>query len=360
MDPRREEESTLINQGIINHVTLAIDMSESMSRSRSQVITVTDGLIAHLAKMSQDLQQETRVTIYLFNDNVECVVYDKDVLRLPSLRDHYQPARMTALIDATIQAIEDLKLTPTKYGDHGFLIYALTDGQENRSHKTASALSRLIGSLGQEWTLACLVPDAIGVKYAQSFGFPKGNIAIWDVNSSTGVEEVGETVKMSAGGYMAMRATGQSGTRTLFSTDPTAVNAATIQAAGLKPLDKNTYSIIPVPRARGDRNQGVLNRDNKRVWEISDFVRHAGLTFEAGKAFYLLDKKELIQADKQLAIVEKATNKVFVGDGVRAMVGLPDANKSVAPDFNPEYDIYVQSKSTNRHLFPGNKILVLK
>jgi len=353
--------SRMIDQGIINHVAFCIDISDSMRGKESQVITVTDGLVAHLARMSQDLKQETRVTIYLFNHEVVCIVYDKDVLRLPSLAGLVKTSGMTALVDATTLAVQDLKLTPVKYGDHGFLIYVLTDGQENRSRtKNKIALPGLLASLGPEWTLACLVPDAIGKNYAQSFGFPVGNIAIWDVNSATGVEEVGVAMAASVDTYMAMRSAGQTGTRTLFSTAADAVNAATIKAAGLKPLDSSAYVLVPVTRPRRDRGQGVENKDKHLVWEISDFVRHATGSFTVGSVFYQLSKKERIQGNKKLAILEIATSKVFVGDGVRAMIGLPDGDKSVAPDFNDKYTIFVQSTSVNRHLVVGTKVLVLK
>ena len=51
---------------------------------------------------------------------------------------------------------------------------------------------------------------------------------------------------------------------------------------------------------------------------------------------------------------------VFIGAGVRAMIGLSDKNQSVAADFNKDYAIFVQSKSNNRHLFGGDQIMVLK
>lgn len=92
------------------------------------------------------MDQETRVTVFQFDDVVECLVYDKDVLRLPSLRNIYGPARAnTALIDATIKAVNELKETPERYGDHAFLCYVLTDGQENASRASAAT------NMGSRW-----------------------------------------------------------------------------------------------------------------------------------------------------------------------------------------------------------------
>ena len=348
----------MIDQGLINHVAFVLDRSGSMRGKEKQLVTVTDGLIKHLARMSEQLGQETRVSVYFFDHDVDCVIFDKDVLRLPSIADHYKLGGRTALIDATLRSVEDLNKTAVMYGDHSFLIYVLTDGQENASRASHVTMAGKLGALEEHWTLACLVPDILGKQYAINFGFPKGNIAIWDINSVTGVEEVGEEIKRSADTYMVSRASGQVGTRTLFSTDAKAVNAATIQAAGLKPLDKGSYDLITVTRIK--ENQGVLNKDKVRVWEIADFLRHNGLPFVLGRNYYLLRKKEHIQGDKELAVVEKATNKVFVGAGVRAMIGLSDKNQSVAADFNKDYAIFVQSKSNNRHLFNGDQIMVLK
>lgn len=348
-------------QNQIDHIAYVVDASTSMQERAEETITVIDNQTAFLADMSKQTGRETRVTIYIFSDphNIKCVVFDKDVLRLPSIREFYQPDGWTALLDATGLAIEDLKMTMQKYGDHAFLLFAFTDGQENQSRRhSAFSLSRMIKDLGENWTVAALVPDVNGKLMARRFGFPDGNISIWNVNSNTGVEEAGETMKAALSAYSGLRSAGGQGTRTLFSTDANAVNAATIKAAGLKPLSKDRYSLVPVVKPKA--NQGVLNKDKHRVWEISDFTKHATGNFTVGSVYYQLSKKERIQGNKALAVLENATSKVFVGDEVRAMIGLPDDDKSVAPDFNPDYTIFVQSTSVNRHLVVGTKLLIVK
>ena len=350
------------NGSYITDVALVLDESSSMDHLTEEMITVVDNQVKFLAQLSQAQDHEVRVSVYTFSDadRIKCLIYSKDVLRLPSIRGMYAPNGWTALADAAILAIEDLKMVPTKYGDHAFLVFLFTDGQENRSRR-AIFLPGLIEGLDESWTVAAFVPDVNGRLMMGRLGVPSGNISIWDASSKEGMREAGETMRTAMDSYMTMRSTGVSGTRDLFSTASDAVNAQTIKAAGLTPLKAGDYDIIAVPKPRADRNQGVLNKDKVRVWEIEEFVSHAKGkgSFVAGNTFYLLAKKEMIQADKKLAVVEKATNKVFVGDGVRAMIGLPDKNKSVAPDFNPDYELYVQSKSTNRHLFTGNKILIL-
>lgn len=348
-------------QNQIDHIAYVVDASTSMEERTEETITVIDNQTAFLAEMSKQTGRETRVTIYIFSDphNIKCVVFDKDVLRLPSIREFYKPEGWTALLDATGLAIEDLKMTMQKYGDHAFLLFAFTDGQENQSRRhSAYSFAQLLKGLGDNWTVAALVPDVNGKLMARRFGFPDGNISIWNVNSRTGVEEAGETMKAALSAYSGLRSAGGQGTRTLFSTDPTAVNAATIKAAKLAPLAQGTYDLVKVARIKP--GEGTLNKDKKPCWEIKAFLEHNGLKFVLGRNFYRMNKQEIIDGDKQLAIREQATNKVYVGPGVRAMIGLSNEKQRVAPDKNPDYDIFVQSKSNNRYLFHGDEILVLK
>lgn len=342
----------------INHVVKLIDVSGSMRGREKDVIKVVDNQVAFLAQLSRDTDQETRVTIYFFDDVVECVAFDTDVLRLPSIAELYHVRGGTALRDAFLQAQRELAQTCQLYGDHAFLMFGFTDGMENRSRSRPLELTTMLKGLPENWTTAIFVPDVNGKLAAIGAGFPDGNVAIWNTTSATGVEEVGEEMKAATSGYFAMRASGVSGTRTLFSTGKDAVNAQTIKNAGLQPMKTGTYDLLTVPKIK--EGEGSLNKDKKPVWELAPFIERNGLKFVTGRNFYRLSKQELINGDKELAVREKATNKVFVGDGVRAMIGLSDKNQRVAPDRNPEFDIFVQSKSNNRHLFQGDEILILK
>lgn len=347
----------------INHVAILLDASGSMNGREDDVIKAVDNQIKYLARRSTELDQETRVSIYTFADRLmlKCVIFDKDVLRLPSIAGFYHTGGRTALIDATFKSIEDLEQTAIMYGDHSFLIFAFTDGQENASHRFDHQLSQRLTNLPDNWTVAALVPTINAKLDAQRFGFPKGNISIWDVSALDGVNEAMTELQQATDNYMVMRSTGQSGTKQLFSTDATAVNAATIAAAGLQPLAKDKYVLVPVTAPKRARNEGTLNKDNHLVWEITDFVKNVnGGVYKIGSAYYELSKQEKIGGNKSLAVLEIDTGKVFVGDGVRAMIGLPDEDKRVAPTFNDKYRIFVQSQSPNRHLVAHTKLLILK
>lgn len=335
----------------INHVVYVVDESSSMGPYARDVVQVADGQSKHLARRSKELDQETRVSVYTFSSQVKNRIFDKDVLRLPSLAGLYSPYGRTALIDATLKALDDLAQTAQMYGDHAFLVFVLTDGEENDSIAGPSQLQKRLADLPENWTVAVLVPNKYGEHEAKSFGFPAQNIAIWDPTSSAGVAEAGEVITRATDNFMAGRAKGVRGTNTLFSTGADAVNAKTVRAAGLTVLPKSKYDVLPVTRDE----------------YIRPFVERHGIVYDIGSAYYQLSKKETIQRTKKIAIREKTddplklnTGKVYTGDAARELLGLPDMDVKVAPDDNPGYHIYVQSTSVNRKLVPGTTLLYMR
>jgi hypothetical protein len=347
-------------QNIINHVSLVLDASSSMHSHAQQLVQVTDEQIKYLARRSQEMDQETRVTVYVFADEVRCVIYDKDVMRLPSIASLYKPHGNTALINATLQSQQDLGHIWEGYGDHSFLTFVFTDGEENVSHRsspfgTAEKLSNMLKVQPEHWTVACLVPNIRGKMEAVRFGFPKSNVEIWDPTSSTGVEEAMESIKTATDTFMQARSTGTRGSKNLFG-GAAKVNAATVAATGLKPLDPSKFLILPVPNVPDGT-------------EIRDFVNDAGHQYQLGKTFYELvqrvDKKghkrgERVGAHKDVAVMHKATSKVYLGREARDLVGLPDREVTVHPDANPDYTLFIQSTSINRHVQRGQRLLILR
>jgi hypothetical protein len=340
-------------QNYINHVAFVLDASWSMNPYRNDLVSVIDDLTGYLAKRSQELDQETRITVYTFNDlggwgaprpNIQCVFYDKDALRLPSIKNHYKPDGGTPLLDAYLKAIDDLEKTAQLYGDHAFLIYGATDGEENRSRPDAQRkLESKLKALPDNWTNALLVPDQEGRRNAVRFGFPSDNIAIWEPTSAAGVARGGDMIRQATETYMTSRASGVRGTRSLFSTGADAVNKQTVST--LTPLDPSSYMLT------------VVTQDSP----IRDWVEgQCGLTYHLGCGYYQLTKTETIQPQKAIAVMDKKTAKVYSGPNARNIVGLPAMSVRVKPDQNPDYDVFVQSTSVNRKLLAGQKLLILK
>lgn len=328
-------------QRLINHVALVLDASYSMRTRKRSVIKVADEQIKHLAKRSEELSQETRVSIYYFGETtIECLIFDMDVMRLPSIADLYDVLyENTSLIDATLKSQEDLSTTSQLYGDHAFLTFILTDGQENRSRRSKNELSRYIQSMDVNWSLGFLVPDQQGVEWTERLGVLRDSIAIWDTNSVAGLDVAASSIRTATDNFMTSRAKGVRGTRSVFSTGADAVNPNTV---------RNNLKFI----------KDVKKFDVKVDSRIDDFIRGAVGHYNAGMGYYQLTKAETIQPQKEILVVDKSNGNVYGGAAARQLLGLPTTSVRVRPDFNPKYNIFVQSTSLNRKLLAGTKVLV--
>jgi hypothetical protein len=337
-----------MKQNPINHVTLVLDASPSMEKQVDTVIAVADNQIKFLAERSKQLEMETRVTVYMFSspyggsDGFECLCYDMDVLRLPSLQGEYKLLNgWTALIDATIRSQNELKQTATLYGKHAFLTFILTDGIENRSKHKPADLRKLIEEQGDSETMGILVPDVNAKLSCQDMGFPKANVAIWDATSTAGLEEAGEVIRQATDVYMTNLSRGVTN-KGVFDMSPTVVNHKTV--AALKEIVSG-IEILPV----------------KAAMDITTFItKQHGRTFRQGKYYFPLVKREKVGPQKNVVVRHKISGKVFGGPEVRTLLGLPDHEVSIKPGINAEYDVFVQSTSTNRNLIPGHDLLVIE
>ena len=334
---------TPISQNYINHIAFIVDKSGSMHYLEDSVVKVFDSQVHYLARRSKELDQETRITTYLFDDNVECVFYDKDCLRLPSIKEVYRVGNQTALIDATIKAIDDLKKTPELYGNHSFLIYVISDGMNNINNCRASELSNIINKLSDNWTLAFLAPNQQAVFEGKKFGFPAANIQVWDV-SVKGMEETGEIIRKATDVFMQSRTSGMKGTKNLFNLDISNLTSRDIKGK-LQELSPKEYELLIV-------YQDAVIKPYVESWMKTDYIK--------GSAYYLLEKPEKIQPYKNICIWHKKNGKVFSGNQARQLLNLPDFEVKVNPVNHPDYELFVQSTSVNRKLAKGSKVLVMK
>lgn len=331
------------NENYINHIALVLDASGSMGGRERELVKVTDNQIAYLAQRSKELDQETRVTVYTFDTQVKCLIYDKDVLRMPSIEKLYKLGGSTALIKATLKSIEDLEKTATLYGDHSFLIYVLTDGQENASGIKPDVLEQRIKKLPDNWTLATFVPDAIGVMEAKRFGFLKENIAVWDATSVKGVIEAGETIKKATENFMQARAQGVRSVKNLFNLDTSNLSQHTAQTT--------------LGRLHGGQFR-LYNVEDREV--IAPFVeKKTQRPYKRGEAYYQLVKPEKVQPTKSVALFDPKDHAVYIGANARKLLGLPDHEIKVNPATNTNFEIFIQSDSVNRILPQGSKLLLL-
>ena len=326
------------SQRLINHVALVLDASASMAEHTKTLIAVADEQIKYLALRSEELQQETRVSVYTFDWDVKCLIFDMDVMRLPSIADLYSTKGMTALVDATIKSQDDLKTTSQIYGDHAFLTFILTDGGENASKNSWRLLPQYTSGK-PNWTVGFLVPDNNGVTWLTRAGVNKDSIAIWDATSAKGIVDSFSTIRTATDRFMTNRASGIHGSSGVFSTGVDAVNETTVKTA-LTPL------------------KGFKVFDVNRESRIDEFVESAMGNYTVGSAYYELTKTETIQPKKNILVVSRKNGQVYGGPEARNLIGLPNTNVDVKPDANPLYRIFVQSTSRNRKLKARTKVIV--
>ncbi len=331
-------------QHFVNHIAFIIDASYSMHSRANDVARVFDGQISHLRKKSVDLNQETRVSIYLFNDDVDCLIFDQDVMRTPSIGGYYNTAGNTALMDATAKAVADMQKLPELYGDHAFLLDVLTDGEENRSKNiNAQRLNAMLSGLPDNWTVACQVPHARGEREARLHGFLQGSIAIWDTIGAQGFEKGVRQTTDAIDNYMTMRSTGVRGTKSFF--DLKGASKTDILGV-LQQIPNDKFRVLDI----ASRDDGI---------EVRDFVeKHLG-PYAPGKSYYELVKSETVQAGKQIAIQHHKSREVFTGQKARDLLGLPAHETRIRPTDYGDWRVFVQSTSYNRHLPAGSKLLTL-
>jgi hypothetical protein len=315
------------------------------------VVEVFDRELNTLKQKSVDVHQETRVSIYLFAANdgnnhngwLEVLAYDMDVMRFTSLKGLYKPYGNTALLDAVAQSIEDHRKIPETYGDHAFLTYVITDGQENKSKNyTPARLTQLFNSLPDNWTTALLVPDKSAENAALRYGFNAGSISVWDATSNAGVEAAGKQFTSVFNSYTTMRSTGTRGTKSLFNLDANKIAVTNVKTA-LQEVPVTQYDVFPV----------------RQTSAIKDYVESwTGEKYRLGSTYYQPTKPVTLQDYKKILVQDVKTGRVYEGNNIRQLLGLPDYTVEVNPLQHPDYRMFIQSASVNRKLFPNTFILV--
>jgi hypothetical protein len=321
---------------LINNVIFAIDESGSTHHLTAAINKVVHGLKDPLSAADQI----TRVSLYTFENLARC----RFMLRHPDALTTYNHRGVgaTALIDATYQAIEDhKKVVSGTDEDQAFLLYVITDGDENASRHRAPELQQLIATLSENWTVAILVPDMRGVHDAKRAGFPAGNIEVWDATSQRGVEDVGNRITQTYADYSILRTTGvRSSTRLFVNTKD--LTTADVQSKLVEDTSFVQYVMVePVAQPIRPYAEKVTNKP-----------------YQIGSCYYELNKPETIQGQKIIAIRNKNDGKIYSGQGARQMLGLPPHETNVKPGDFGDWQIFVQSTSVNRKLIPNQAFLL--
>jgi len=110
--------------------------------------------------------------------------------------------------------------------------------------------------------------------------------------------------------------------------------------------------LVPVPPGRFQ----VLSVDHDAP--IERFVSDNGLRFKIGRGFYEFMKKEVVQENKEVVLVDRNSGDMFTGSDARELIGVPyGIRKKIDPVALPRYKIFIQSTSSNRKLIGGTSFL---
>jgi len=349
----------------IHHITYLLDRSTSMTPHRYDLVKVVDDLIRTLAEDSKNHPgEETRVSVFMFSSphsqRFQCLLYDMDVLHVPSISGLYVIDGGTALCDAVVQVLEDLALIPEKYGEHFHLVYLVSDGEE--LHSTAQGrlkLPEMIRQLPANVTLGAFTPSITGKHFLMRYGFAQGNISVWDPTQAGAALEAGIAMASATTSYMSTTRSGMAkSVSNLFTAN--APSAATV-TKGLVPLTPGSYYFETVTA------EDLARITNGRIDQFMELK--TGKPYSPGLAYYEFTKRERVQGYKKVlvAVHDKPTNteRVYGGENARSMLGLPTDGISevrVSPgEWNRKgYRVFILSTSNNRKLVPGTRVLVMR
>jgi len=336
-----------MKKNLINHVALVIDDSPSMMHLVTKTREVVNAQIKNFQALSKLKNQETRLSVYTFGGTLKCIAFDVNPSSVEDARFFVHASNpATHLVTAISKVVDELTQIPTRRGDHSFLIQVVTDGEDNERHAPVDLLREKLDSLNEDWTVAVQVPNATAKAFTLRHGLHAGNIDIWDTSSEHGMEEVGETLGATYAGYTTMRSAGIKSTKSLFSFKDSLDKKDV--AGKLEVVSAGEYHTYPVRKAQHDM-------------AIKDFVEYwTKEPYRIGSAYYQLSKPEIIQASKEVAVIEKRSGKMYSGTKARPALGLPNYDVKVAPAGFDKFDVFVQSKSPNRKLVQDTSLIVFK
>ncbi len=330
---------------LVNHVVFVIDRSGSMGSIRQKVVSVFNSQLAEVKKNADATGQATFVTLYTFHSNVDAPrFFAKPIAQVAKLGS-ITCTGATALLDATGQAIVDLQGVPGAAADNvSFLILVLTDGYENNSRKYKSKIQSMIRSAQDSgrWTFAFLTPKG-GEAALLRFGIPAGNIQTW-TTAGKGVQTMGQDLQRGLQTFYDARQKGQRSVVGVFTTNLAQVSVDAVSSS----MTDSTDAFVRIPVATASAIRPLVEGELKTK-------------YQTGHGYYELTKPELVQEYKEIAIVDKASGKIYAGDAARTHLGLPVGSRiKVKPGDHGGFAIFVQSTSVNRKLVPGTTLLYKK
>lgn len=328
---------------LTNHVIFVLDRSTSMSVCLSEATKQLQANFQNLKEEARKTGQRTFVSFYVFGSTVECRFRHRAIETVDTLGSIYVSG-MTALIDGVCQAIDEhLGLPDAGDVNTSFLLVCATDGQENQSRRSSqvlkSAMAQLQGT--DRWTFAFMAPHDGGRsrQFLVNLGVPSGNIMEWENTVDGARHGFGTVTTAAVSNYYSDRSRGLRSTEKFYDT----TDASKITSTDLAKMT--------------DISARFRKWSITKETEIRPFVESHGVPFVVGAGHYLLMKKELLRAGRQVLVRDKSTGRIYGGPQARQLLNLRDGEVHVTPGNHANFDVFFQSTSQNRHLVRGTELL---
>lgn len=329
------------------YVALLIDSSASMSSFAEQALRSFNDMLNTIKERAVADNLPTKIMLVSFDGNYSILqkLTESNFTREVGLREYRANGASTAMFDAVGAAMEVLEdEAPAKAN---ILLIVITDGQDNSSTRfNARQLSTRIKSLQgtDRWTIAMNVPH--GYKSAlEKMGIPSDNIKEWE-QTTRGAQELGIHTRSALNTYYAASASGQTSVRNFY--QPVTTDLSDVTKHDIKKLADLSSRFHEYEVSKESVIQSFVEAKTKRAYSL-------------GTAYYQLMKTEKVQPSKAVLLRDKATGKVLGGHEARDLIGLPATDHArVKPGNHSNFDIFVQSNSTNRILPRGTHVLVSK
>ena len=326
-----------------NHVVIVLDNSGSMSSLAATVRAKYLELIQNLASNSITHNQDTVVTLYTFGSDVQQIYAHRNVHDLVGLPvNEYNAWESSTRLFDSVQHVVNYAQSIQEYRDNNtsFLVLVLTDGRNNAglvSAKQAQDFIKGVVATGR-WTYTFQVPPNHKQDLV-NLGISSDNVIEWETTKE-GLEQTFRTTAASFDNYYSGRTRGVKASTSFF----------------VQPdLSNKTKEIKKLNDVSSDFH--LLEAKKEEV--IRPFIESKFGHYNIGSAYYLLQKTEKVQSNKDVVLMDKFNKKMYGGRQARDIIGLPhNADAKVEPGNHGAYDIFVQSTSVNRKIPRGSKILV--
>lgn len=345
---------------LLTEFVFVVDASGSMVPWKNRVVPAVMTKIRGIAAAAtQANMPQPRITIYLFEGGNITVVVDRQPADKVTNFTYYT-AGDTNLFDTIGEATssqriaEAIKEAQASGDEVSFVLEAITDGQENHTTKYNTLI---LGSLFKEriadgnWTFAFQVPGkhlgGSSYKSALLYMFPMipaDNILEWSQDEA-GFKYAMNSATFAATSYTSTRGATGARASSSYYVQP---NLSTVTSSQLAKMTDLSHKF-------------KLHTVGSEC-EIKTYIEgKTGAPYVIGSAYYQLTKKEKVGGDKEVLIRDKATKRVYGGDEARKAIGLPDKTSNVDSKIEPgnhaNFDIFLESRSPNRHLVRGSILL---